>query len=142
MDENNQQYKELLGLKQRLHEKVESLRAQLQESERQLESVTTTLALLGYAPLTEIIMGPMRISETEELKSMTQIQAMVKLAERNHGKISVKGVKRIFLSIGLIKNPKNANNIIFNAIQRSERFQRVAPGTYELIDAGRNKVAS
>jgi hypothetical protein len=132
MSENNQQYKELFELKQKLQEKAESLKVQYQECQKQLESVTTTLGLLGFSEKSDFFTVPTNASEVS-LKNLTQIQALEVLAKRNNGRISMKAAKRILLSAGLIKTAKNANNIIYNAIQRSEKFKRVSPGIYQLV---------
>ena len=64
---------------------------------------------------------------------MKQVEALTKIAEHEGGQIRTSMAKHVLVQAGLIKNPKNANNILFAVIQRSGIFERVEPGVYRLI---------
>jgi hypothetical protein len=64
---------------------------------------------------------------------MKQVEALTKIAEHGGGQFHTTAAKKLLLQAGLIKNPKNANNILFSVIQRSGKFERVEPGLYRLI---------
>lgn len=130
-------------LRDRLRERVKVLRQQLDEAERQLSSVTVTMELLGYkggnlAAIDESV----RNIEPASLKGLTQEQALVKIARANGGKFLVAVAKRLLLAAGLIANPKNASNIIYNVIARSEKFHRLKAGEYQLIEQANQNVMS
>jgi hypothetical protein len=70
------------------------------------------------------------------LQGLTQLQALVKIAKANNNRFKLSIAKDLLLRAGVTKSPKNANNIIFNVIKRSERFKWVAHGEYELLSDG------
>jgi hypothetical protein len=107
---------------------------QLTELKRQLESVETTCKLLkeqesggkAFMQLAGSIFA-------SDLKGLTQLEALTKIAKANNNRLKLITAKDLLLRAGVTKSRKNANNIIFNVIKRSELFKRVAPGEYELV---------
>jgi hypothetical protein len=70
----------------------------------------------------------------KDFEGLTQVEGLIKLAkDSGKNRFRMKDAKRILVGAGLVKSRKNANTILFTAIQRSEKFKRVAPGEYELI---------
>jgi predicted nuclease with TOPRIM domain len=133
MDANKPVIEELEELKQRLQAKLESLDEEMKDIKSKYQSVLTTLELLGHTTKLDLS-ASMFSSASYALKGLTQAQALERIARNNGGRIKVKEAKRILLNAGLIRTAKNANNIIFNVIQREEgKFKRVAPGEYELV---------
>jgi hypothetical protein len=128
-------FPELENLKQRLTKQVESLNVQLAALEKQLDSVETTLVLLkqeqAFGPASQQI-GTIF---PNELRGLTQLDAMIKIAKSNNNRIKLVTAKELLLRAGVTKSRKNANNIIFNVIKRSQRFKRISPGEYELIES-------
>jgi hypothetical protein len=61
------------------------------------------------------------------------LEALTKIAKANNNRLKLITAKDLLLRAGVTKSRKNANNIIFNVIKRSELFKRVAPGEYELV---------
>ena len=112
---------------------MESLQQEYQQAKDQYQSVTTTIRLLGFK--TGIDLTPFQESAIiTGFRGLTQAQALEKIARGNGGRFKMKDAKRILLDAGLIKTAKNANNILYNVIQREEgKFKRVAPGEYELV---------
>jgi len=127
-------YSELVELKRKLQAKIGALEQQLTDSKAKYQAVITTLDMLGYREHDDVTQGNLLVVQSE-FKGLTQVQALEKIARANHGRFTMRDAKRILLSAGLIKNPKNAYNILFSAIQRSDRFVRIAPGEYELKKA-------
>jgi len=71
----------------------------------------------------------------QSLRGLTQIKALVKIARASGGKFRISDARALLVKAGLINSPKgNENNILFNAIARSEKFKRVGYGEYELIE--------
>jgi hypothetical protein len=75
------------------------------------------------------------------LKGLTQIEALVKIAKASGGKFRISDARGLLMRAGLINSPKgNENNILFNAIARSEKFKRVGYGEYELVENPNKKI--
>jgi hypothetical protein len=127
-------HEELHGLKKVLYQKVERLRGELRAAEEELRAVTTTLQLLTKGRGREEQEIEAKVEAfIHELHGLTQVEALIKLAKANDNRFKSREAKRILLAAGLIRSRKNAANILFTTIQRSERFKRIAPGEYELI---------
>jgi hypothetical protein len=129
--ETSNRYSELVDLKRRLQARLDTLQQQLADAKVKYQAVVTTLEMLGYRAHEDIAQGNLLVVQSE-YKGLTQVQALEKIARENHGRFTMRDAKRILLAAGLIKNPKNASNILFSAIQRSDKFSRVAPGEYEI----------
>jgi len=126
-----EKYEELESLKQGLGEQVAKLRGELKTIEDRLIAVTMTLQLLrsgghaAKAPADPYL---------QSFKGLTQVEGLIKLAkDSGNNRFKIREAKRILVDAGLVKSKKNANTILFTAIQRSEKFKRVAPGEYELL---------
>ena len=105
--------------------KCERLRAQLAEAEKELEAFGITIKALGFvAPNSALGIG---------LSGMTQLEALVAIAKANGGILTVKSARRQMEKAGLFKNPDNASSIIFTAIARSKKFERIGSGKYKLL---------
>jgi hypothetical protein len=132
METNSHAFAELEELRKRLQAKMEALQEEFQEVKNQHQSVTTTLNLLGYK--TGINLAPAEgAAVITGFNGLTQAQALERIAKNNGGRFKMKDAKRILVDAGLIKTAKNANNILYNVIQREEgKFRRVSPGEYEL----------
>ena len=148
-------YADLERLRGDLDRRQSELMKQIEDVSRKLESVTTTIALLrgqelplshklGLSTASHANVSSPQITAIPksqfygggaiyEFGGKTQLQALIHIAEQNNGVVEAGKAKRLLLTAGLIKNPKNAANIIFNVINRSEKFKRRSPGIYELI---------
>lgn len=135
-------YTDLVNLRDRLDDEQAKLNKQLEDVRRKLESVSMTLALLDEGETA----GPIVATTDDDLspavqpsidvvglRGMTQLQALKKIAEHSGGTLRTALAKRLLIQAGLISNPKNANNIIFSVIHRSEAFERTDPGVYRLV---------
>lgn len=142
MKNNDQTYMDLVAWRDKLDTRQTELQSELEDVTRKLESVSTSLALLDGTPpplahSVALTGGPatretMAIDVTS-LRGMKQVQALIKIAQHGGGQFQTIVAKRLLLQAGLIKNAKNANNIMFSVIQRSGKFERVEPGVYRLI---------
>jgi hypothetical protein len=143
MRTNDVTYTELLALRDRLDRRQAEIQRELEEVNKNLDSVSRTLELLDRAgseispaprPLTSISQVPTGSIDISSLRGMKQVDALKMVAEHGGGQLKTSVTKKLFLQAGLIKNPKNANNILFSVIQRSGLFERVEPGIYRLIN--------
>ena len=139
MRTNDGTYTELISLRDRLDRQHEQLQRQVDDVRKKLESVSMTLAMLDDGDPTSAVSASIGarpsangVIDVSSLRGMTQIEALKKLAEHSGGEFRTIDAKRIFLQAGIIKSPKNANNILFSVIQRSGLFDRTAPGVYRV----------
>ncbi len=136
---NDETYTSLLRLRDRLDSEQAKLHKQLEDVRIKLDSVSMTLSLLDGDEVSDgtasevVFRGGGTQIDTASLGGMTQLAALKKIAEHNGGVLQTSTAKRLMNQAHLIKNPKNANNIIFSVIHRSELFERVAPGVYRLL---------
>lgn len=75
---------------------------------------------------------PEPTADVDSLVGLTQLQALLKIANKNGGRFRVQEARRLMTQAGLIKSRKNASSILYTLIARSGIFQKVAPGEYEI----------
>jgi len=127
---NQSKYEELEQIRNELIERAGQLRSQLKEVETHAAAVALAIEI-WKSKGAKVTVDPY----LREFKGLTQIEALVKIAKDNgNNRFRLKDAKKLLLTAGLVKSKKNASTILFTAIQRSERFKRVAPGEYELIE--------
>jgi hypothetical protein len=131
---DSQMFATLLRLRDKIEQSRDIAKHHVEEHERQLRAINTTIELLrtdGFSPeLAEI-------SKTEDLikelkGKTTQLAALIVIARKNNGVLRTVEAKELLQRSGLMKPTKNAANILYNVIMRSERFEHVSPGTYRL----------
>lgn len=140
MRTNDETYIAMIAMRDSLDARQTELQSELEEVTRKLESVSTTLALLDGAPMPgghRVAMRQLTSSGSESidissLRGLKQVEALKLIARHFGGQFETTIAKRIMLQAGLIKTSKNANNILFSVIQRSDKFERVQPGVYRL----------
>jgi hypothetical protein len=70
----------------------------------------------------------------QKLKGLTQVQALVRMAQENEGVVRVRDARRIFMATGLAKGkPKYVGPHLYHILKDAEQFERVAPGTFKLV---------
>jgi hypothetical protein len=143
MRTNDATYTELLALRDRLDKRQAEIQREMDEVNRNLDSVSRTLELLDIADVNRDTQSshptaPYRVPthsvDVASLRGMKQVEALRMIAEHGGGIVETSAAKRLFVQAGLIKTPKNANNILFSVIQRSGIFERVDKGVYRLIN--------
>ena len=106
----------------------------LEDVRRKIAAVQTTLELLprdAEAPKPVSTNG-----WAQKLHGKTQAEALVEIARENDGILRVTDAKRIFIGTGISKGkPKYLSGHIYHTLERSERWERVAPGTFKLLEA-------
>jgi hypothetical protein len=131
---NQSKYEELEQIKAGLAEEVGKLRTQLGQAESRLAAVTLAIQVWKSKGLKEENDIEYLDPYLQKFKGLTQIQALTLIAKENgNWRFKLNDAKRILTQAGLVKSKKNASTILFTAIQRSEKFKRVAPGEYELV---------
>jgi len=124
-------------LKRRFEARLQNAKIDVDEAERDLQAATRILAALrGYSGQQTV---KVEISNEDDLVAelktkKTQLQGLVAIARKNNGRLNNKIAKYLLLKSGLMKPTKNAANILYNVINRSERFEHTGPGEYRLKD--------
>ena len=133
MSNNNTPTESIIKLRRELQEKRAETLRRVSLIDDQLKAVNTTLELLGIGRFQAAVHDT--LENIPSLTGLTQPEAIAVLAKANHNRIKATTAKVALLRAGLIKSPKNALSIVYGVLQRHEdRFRRVAPGEYELID--------
>lgn len=127
----------------RLQKERREVCQRLAELDEQVKAVETTISLIKHnGNQAEAKTYDALIEKLKEDKNQgkTQMDALITTASAigNKGAFKVRDAKRVMISAGLIKNPKNADSVIYALIDRSDRFEKVRPGQYKLIEAQQN----
>ena len=134
METSTKEAPRLVELQQTLERRRDSLRRTLEIVEEQLKAVTTTLELLNNVGAGQLTVPTETIVPPPNLHGMTQVEALSAIARQNGGRVRIKDAHGVLLKAGLMKQTKNWYNILYNAINRSEKFERSSPGEYKLLE--------
>ena len=109
---------------------------ELERLEEALKAVEKTLLLLNHPgeaeTEAEVQDAPPAEFSLLEFAGKSQLQAIVMLAQRGDGVVTVREAKRMLLETGLTGSKNCASQVATSSIVRSGRFKWVAPGTYRL----------
>jgi len=129
---------ELSALLAGLRAERKNRQQQVDEIDQRIAAVETTLALLRQRSGLPEERGP----DISDLLGKRQLDALVTIAKKKDGCFKVQEAKRLMLRAGLIRNPKNANSILYTLLGRhADKFERVAPGEFRLIGTGRGETS-
>ena len=121
--------------KQRLLERRQQLMKPLQEVDQEIEHVDATLrSIQQKSTVTAGFRVPFEASDfpIAQIRSLTQVQALVRIAKHCGGTFKAQEAKRLLIKSGVMRQTKNSTNVIHAVIRRSEKFERVRPGEYRL----------
>lgn len=146
-------------LKKALREKLDEVRTSVRHSQELILQLENTLRCLDIAfPSKEDVTNGLRLTRVyippvdahailsvksvgdaqfpvEKIKGMTQLDAAVTVAKHYGGVLRTADLIKILKAAGLMKgNTKNAGSKTFGVINNSGLFERVATGTYKLIE--------
>jgi hypothetical protein len=143
---------DLLALLNRLRREEEAImdevKDRLADVQKRIVAVETTIELLprGSEQYKTQPLASSTNGWAQKLRGLTQVQALVRMAQENDGIVSVRDARRVFMATGLARGkPKNVGPHLYHVLRNAEQFQRVAPGTFKLIqesEAGDTSVAS
>lgn len=117
--------KDLLEQRERLMRPVQELDQEIEHLTATLRSITKTHAQSPFFPKEDLF-------PIAKLRKLTQVQALVAIAKHNEGIVRAQEAKRLLIKAGVMRQTKNSTNIIHAVIVRSEKFERVRPGEYQL----------
>lgn len=133
---------QLLTEEKVLTEKLEKLRKPIIQVEQDLEHIRGTISFLTrhaegkFTPLNEgIVVEVANVFPLSRLKGLTHSAAVVAIAKHNGGIVRAQDAKRLMIRAGIMSQTKNSTNMTHNAILRTDKFERVAPGEYRLKEA-------
>ena len=134
----------LLDLLSSLRAKRRAAEEEMARVDEALNAVEETMALLrsqDEAHGDAETPGPAPFSPAD-FEGKSQLEAIVMLAERNDGVVTVKDAKRMLLETRLTESKKSASQVASSTIIRCGRFTWVGPGTYRLSDYRRLRAVS
>ena len=135
MLENGNSVKRIYELKERLEAKKIVLSSNLVRVEEELRAVSKTLDLLDEKRTRTRRGQNVNLGvRPEELKGMTQLQALVHIAGRNNHILETSPARLLLIEAGLLRDGKNSSRTLYLTVDRSNRFQSVKRGHYVLLD--------
>jgi hypothetical protein len=121
----------LTQVKRDLHAKRERLLRPVQELDKEIEHITSALAVVLRNGIADEKENPLGFP-IKKLKGLTQTQALLEIAKYNGGEIKALEVKPILIGAGIMRSTKNSARMIHGLIARSEAFVRIGRGHYKL----------
>jgi len=126
----NQSLDQLIALRERLQARKTKAGQRFAELEKQVEAVTVTINLLKRGEEPEESNAGVA---ARELQDMTQLQAIIYIAQHNDNRVRIVDAKKLLTKAGIMKLTKNSYGVLYTVITRSGRFKRCGPGEYELL---------
>ena len=131
----DQLHSRALALLQRLKAKKERIQAEckqrLEDIDRQIEAVSTTLQLLREEPekLEVEVASAIQIRDSVSLASLTgksARQALIEIAKKNQGIVKIVEARPLLLSAGILTGTKKENlwGAIYTELERSKHFEK------------------
>jgi hypothetical protein len=132
MKSTNPVVSELLNLAAKLRAKRPQLEKRLAELDAKIKSIETTLEL--YADEKKIGFQRQHVS-ANDIRGLTQIEALKKIAGANGGLVNASDAKRLFIAAHLSTGkPKNLGPHIYAILKSSPSFKWESPGTFRLVN--------
>src|SRR5256885_938342 len=105
-----------------LESKIEEVMADIKRREEHLENLKGAVSFLKNEALPETL--PTNVSNVAELpigklRNLTQLQAIVTIANHNGGTVRAQDAKRLMIRAGVMRETRNSTNITHNVIIRS-----------------------
>ena len=129
---------QLFEILHRLKKRKEALQVEIEQVDKDIESVNHTMRLVrtkldraALSDLTETVQP-----SYSDLQGKTQSEALIGIARNNGGRLKISDAKEILIRVGLIKKPKHAWTIVYNAVNRDSRFTKTGKGEYRLVEDG------
>ena len=105
---------------------------------KQIEAVNTTVQLLKYRA-DNVPASELSDIEVPNVSGMKQVEAVMAIARSNNGRVKVKDAVRILRAAKILK-AKRAWGALYSVIQRSGKFEKVAPGEFAPIEESLQEV--
>jgi hypothetical protein len=123
-----------------LRRKIEEMKGPLAQAEEDLRNVAGAIAFYERSAAPKALAFANTPSQSASvtafspsaLRGMTHKQAAIAIAKHNGGIIHAQSAKHLMIQAGIMRETKNSTRMVHNAIIGSERFDRIAPGTFRL----------
>jgi hypothetical protein len=138
MTSSDEMINELRVKEKLLREKLEDLRKPIQQVEKDLQHILGTIEFYErngsntFVENAESVVVAVKTIPLSRLQGLTHSEAVVAIAKYNGGVVRAQDAKRMMIKAGIMKQTKNSTNMTHNAIIRTDRFDRIAPGEYRL----------
>lgn len=132
MGDRQQAISYLTELKRDMLSRREQLRRPLAQLEQEIEHVSQTLALALRENKPDSLPNELPDFPIAKLRGLSQRQAVVVIATYTGGTLKAQVAKHILLRAGLMKNTRNATNMVHNAFVQSGKFERIGKGEFRL----------
>ena len=121
----------LTEMKRKLMAKRDKLMVPVHETEAALKIIVNALEMVlrdDKADAPQTAMLDINAFPSEQLKGMTQMQAVVEIARYFSGILHIQTAKAIMVHAGIVANTKNAKQMVKTAIVRTGKFEHVGRG--------------
>jgi hypothetical protein len=126
----------------KLRAKANELQQKLEEMRKTLEHIEGVLALYQPTSAQNVSSVDLNVSAdtsadipSSRLKGLSHEAAAIAIAKYNGGIVRTQEAKRLMIKAGIMSPTRNATNMAHNAINRSDKFERINPGEYRLKEA-------
>ena len=116
-----------------LNSKIDRLKASLQEAERERDATLLVIAKYSEMPKKRVLRNAYLGINSDSLKGMTLEVALIHIAKCNNGIVRSSPARELLKEAGILNGAQNGHKL-WNTLQLSEHFEKVAYGTYRLID--------
>ena len=120
-----------------IQSQLEKMRKPVLELEAVLKNIQGTIAFYEDKAHTQAMTEVMTdvVSSAlglPKLKGLSHSEAVIAIAKHNGGVVRTQDAKRLMIKAGIMSQTKNSTNMAHNAINRIDKFERIAPGEYRL----------
>jgi len=125
---------ELEGERTKANRRAELAIIAAQEIERKVRSLRETVAI--YREHHGLAQPEIEIDESlrQEFEGLSTKDALVRIAEENHGILEGSDATKILVKAGMFRDDKNASSAVYSTVKRHlGTFRKLARGKYQLI---------
>ena len=123
---------QLKDLEAKLSEKRDAAARRLESFENDLTALRRTISIIEPGQQGKASNQDIGVT-VAEIESMTQLNALVYIAQKNNNQLHVTPARHLLLEAGLLTNTDTASSVINTTISRSGKFDPVKRGVYQLI---------
>lgn len=111
---------------------VQGIELEIEHVSATIDSLQKSRIQVSSGPSTPTLQQALLDFNAARLRGLTQTQAIEAIAMSNGGFVKAQEAKRLMIKAGIMKPTKNATNMTYSVIRRSDLFERVGPGKYRL----------
>jgi hypothetical protein len=142
MNSGNEIVNQLRADEKAIQEKLEKLRKPIAQLEADLQHIQGAIAFYQRSSTSnktvieeQVIVEGYAAIPVSRLKGLSHSDAAIAIAKYNGGIVRTQEAKGLMIKAGIMSRTKNSTNMAHNAINRTDKFERIAPGEYRLKEA-------